>query len=367
MNVVFDHQIFALQPFGGISRYFCELANSLRNDFGQRVDIFAPFHQNEHLASFEELSANKIKVYNQLNLTKAGIWGIDTALAYSRFRFNNNIDIFHETYYSPVDCCPSAARRIITIHDMVHEKFPELFHGRDSLKKARKLSIDRADHIICVSVNTLNDLLSLTDIPENKASVIYHGYSFNKPNGGPLFTPKRPYILYVGQRGGYKNFKLLLRAFAHSEDLLKEFSLICFGGGAFDNEEQRLMSRLGLSKDSVVQLSGNDNLLVSLYCGACAFIYPSLYEGFGIPLLEAMALSCPVICANASCFPEIGGNAVELFDPTDEDCLVSAIKRVVFSETYKKSLIRQGHERMKFFSWNRCASETLQLYLNQIN
>jgi glycosyltransferase involved in cell wall biosynthesis len=201
-------------------------------------------------------------------------------------------------------------------------------------------------------------------VPENKTSVIYHGSSFYKKTKNKSFPIRKPYLLFIGQRDGYKNFDILLRAFAHSSKLRKDFLLICFGGGTFSSVERKRIATLGLSLQDVIHVRGDDADLAGFYGEAAAFVYPSLYEGFGIPLLEAMALSCPVVCSNASSFPEVVGNAADLFDPFDEESLRSTIERVVFSMEHRDFLIGRGLDRARLFSWDRCAEETLQVYAN---
>ncbi len=364
MRILYDHQIFCLQQYGGISRYFYELASHLTAFADHKVEIFAPFYINEYLMAPSAAVHKGIKIPRLSGAGRATAWGIDTALAYLLLGSRRRVDVFHETYYSGVDYCPRLAKRIITVHDMIYEKFPEQFPGKDRMRQIRKQAIIRADHVICVSDNTRRDLLNLLPIPENKTSVIHHGYSFGKKTNNKSFPIRKPYLLYIGQRGGYKNFDILLRAFAHSSKIRKDFSLICFGGGAFRSVEQKRIVALGLSLQDVIQVHGDDADLAGLYGKAAAFVYPSLYEGFGIPLLEAMALACPIVCSNASSFPEVVGNAAELFDPLDEENLRETIERVIFSIEHKASLIWRGLNRAKLFSWDRCAKETLQVYAN---
>lgn len=362
MNILFDHQIFCLQQYGGISRYIYELANHLAAYAEHKVEIFAPFYINEYLAATSVAVHKGKKIPRLFGVGRATAWGIDTTLAYALLGSRSRVDVFHETYYSGVDCCPRLAKRIITVHDMIYEKFPDQFLGKDRMRQIRRQAILRADHVICVSDNTRKDILNLLHIAENKISVIHHGHSFDKNTKNKSFLIRKPYLLYIGQRDGYKNFDLLLRAFAGSSKLKKEFSLFCFGGGVFRSVEQKRIAELGLSLQDVIQVSGDDANLAGFYKNAAAFVYPSLYEGFGIPLLEAMALACPVICANASSFPEVVGNAAELFDPLDEENLRKTIERVVFSIEHKASLISRGLNRVKIFSWEKCAKETLQVY-----
>ena len=128
------------------------------------------------------------------------------------------------------------------------------------------------------------------------------------------------------------------------------------------SSEVKLMRSLNISVDSVLYMSGSDDVLVGLYGSASAFVYPSLYEGFGIPLLEAMSLGCPIVCSNTSSLPEVVGDAAELFNPYDESVMREAIERVVSNPEYTTSLIEKGRRRAKLFSWEKCAKETLNVY-----
>ena len=146
-----------------------------------------------------------------------------------------------------------------------------------------------------------------------------------------------------------------------SQKIFKQFEIICFGGGRFTNIEWELFNQLGL-KERIKQFSGNDELLGQLYNSASVFVCPSLYEGFGLPLLEAMAHDCPVICSNTSSLPEVVGDAAELFDPFDIDSIGNALEKILFSTERREELINLGTHQLKHFSWKKCAEETLQIY-----
>lgn len=362
MRILFDHQIFCLQRYGGISRYYSEIARSLASMSDSKVEIFAPIYLNEYLSGHESVYLKGIKIPQLSKLSRFVAWGIDTALAYPLVGSRHDVDIFHETYYAGVDYCPQSARRIVTVHDMIYEKFRKEFPGRERIRRLKALAVSRADHVICVSENTRRDLINLLGVDSQKISVVYHGYSYNVCAPEKSLPVGKPYILYVGIRGGYKNFDKLLRAYSHALKLKGELSLICFGGGPFCKAEQCLMDVLGIPVTSVIQISGDDSLLARLYGSAIAFVYPSLYEGFGMPLLEAMSLGCPVICSNASSFPEVVGDAAVMFDPEEVDSIKESIEKVVFSNELKDYLVQQGKERVKQFSWSKCARETLQVY-----
>lgn len=359
MKILFDYQIFYAQKFGGISRYFVNLASKM-NDFGEDVRICAPIHKNCFLKesgknflhgiyfNFFPPKTTRIigKVNYYLSKRTVSIW---------------NPDIVHETYYS----FNSVAKKniILTVYDMIHEIYPDSFARNDAVSMCKKKAVGRASHIICISEQTKNDLINLFNVKECKISVIHLGldvsivpqYDFNTIN-------KRPYLLYVGLRSGYKNFDKFITAFASSSELVREFNIICFGGGPFNAHEKELFIKIGLSEHNILQHSGNDQALANLYRNASALVYPSLYEGFGLPPLEAMAYSCPVICSNTSSIPEVVGNAAELFDPHDVESVRWSLERVAFNDSFRNALVSLGKERVKVFSWNRCARETLGVY-----
>jgi glycosyltransferase involved in cell wall biosynthesis len=174
----------------------------------------------------------------------------------------------------------------------------------------------------------------------------------------------RPYLLYVGARGGYKNFKKLISVYSKSSKIHKNFDLVCFGGGKLHTDELQMITDAGIRPEQVIHFGGGDNILAALYKQAYAFIYPSLYEGFGIPPLEAMAIGCPVICSNNSSLPEVVGDAAETFDPLDEESIQAAIENVIFSSERRNELIKTGLTHHLKFSWSRCAQETKIIYEN---
>ena len=246
---------------------------------------------------------------------------------------------------------------------MIHEKFAHYFFNRDTTKKNKPHAVHRADHVICISENTRQDLVNLLGVPKEKTSVVYLGYALSCPTGSIKPTTQgKPFILYVGSRNGYKNFDLLLRAFSSSQLLRNEFAIICFGGGKALRRELDLAMALDLPADCVTYMGGDDSVLAALYASAKAFVYPSLYEGFGIPPLEAMSFGCPAVCADSSSIPEVVGDAAHLFDPKSESDLRVAMEQVIFSSEYAARLRAKGYERIKLFSWKKCADDTLNVY-----
>jgi glycosyltransferase involved in cell wall biosynthesis len=122
------------------------------------------------------------------------------------------------------------------------------------------------------------------------------------------------------------------------------------------------MNTRGISPHNIIQISGGDAVLAGLYSTAAALVYPSLYEGFGIPPLEAMSFGCPVVCSRTSSLPEVVGSAAELFDPADEEEMCTAIERIISSTERSQLLVDRGYERIKQFSWEKCAQDTLDVY-----
>lgn len=358
MRVAYDHQIFGWQRYGGISRYFFELARHIDVHEGVDFKIVSPLFINEYLLA-SGLPVAGIHV-PQIRRTGRLYREVNRWIAPIAMR-HFNPDLVHETYYSQGTVAPRRAKVVITVHDMIHELFPADFSKWDATKKEKASAVKRADHVICVSENTRRDLVRILDVNPSKTSVVHHGYELSQAPSG-IRRCNEPYILYVGSRGGYKNFDSLLQAYAASGPLHKNFRLVAFGGGALTAREKTRIEELSGGRWSVLHLTGGDDVLADLYTFATAFVYPSLYEGFGIPPLEAMSCDCPVICADRSSLPEVVGNAAKLFNPETVDSLVEALNQVLFDSSIRQPLIDAGRLRCAAFSWRKCANETLELY-----
>lgn len=365
MKIVFEHQIFTQQSYGGISRYFVRLAQGLLA-LGHQVDVVAPIHRNRYLKDLPVARVHGMQL--ERFPPKTGRLFMLANDQFSKLKMRNmGADLLHETYYSAKPVRASVEGRVITVYDMIHEKFASDFPARDTTSKQKRLSVDRADHVICISHSTKNDLCALFDIPEHKVSVVHLGFEkFNQRSDASYVLTAgkavRPFLLYVGSRGGYKNFDRMLRAVAARTALKNTFDVLAFGGGAFNATEQALITTLGFAPQAVRQVGGDDTVLGSLYAQASAFVYPSVYEGFGLPPLEAMAHDCPVVTSNSSSMPEVVGNAGAYFDPLDIESQAEAICSVVFDEQRCGVLIALGRKRLPLFSWGRCALETQSVY-----
>jgi glycosyltransferase involved in cell wall biosynthesis len=353
MRIVYDHTIFARQRHGGISRYFFELASRVAVEHD--VVISAPLFCNRYLKTRPELCRGLYLDWG---------WGTGTvadAIGGMIGPFGlNKPRIFHETFYSLVSPYGTPpGRRVTTVHDMIDERF---YPNREIVRK-KKASIERADLVLCVSNRTREDLLSIVRLPEDRVKVVRLGYELRETQDA---SGKRiasfPYLLHVGPRGEYKNFALLLRAFSATKALSRGLGLVCFGGPNVSSEEHEMIRAAGLVDERFRHLRGDDDMLARCYRDATALVMPSLYEGFGIPLLEAMSFGCPVCSSNGGALAEIAGEAALFFDPKDVEACSAALETIVFDASARKALIELGHDRVKHFGWQKCADETCAAY-----
>jgi glycosyltransferase involved in cell wall biosynthesis len=367
-NIIYDHQTFIAQEFGGISRYFCELAARVHRSEGFSARVVAPLHYNAYLPDCPVPQSalrmpvrfrGESRVYRMINEALSPVL---TATA--------SPSLIHQTYYSPPASRKSRTPIVLTVFDMIHELFPDNFPPTDPIVRCKFACVAAADHVLCISQSTANDLMHLFSVPAEKISVTYLAYSdiFSQTAVATEVPPHvRPYVLYVGHRDGYKNFETALRAYASSARLRQEFDLVTFGGPArFSATEQATMANLSLRPGSVVRLGGSDEDLARAYRHARAFIYPSRYEGFGIPPLEAMASGCVTVCSDSSSIPEVVGDAGLLFNPDDVDAARHSLEDACFDEALRAQLLARGSARVREFSWDRCAHETVTAYRQMI-
>jgi glycosyltransferase involved in cell wall biosynthesis len=360
VRILYDYQTFTLQARGGISRYFYELIRRVAESKAHDVYLFMGLHINEYGL---ERSRDLFRRFAGVKMPKLrhtlGLRLRANELLFRRFAHSVGSGVYHQTYF--YDPNPEwKGKRVVTVYDMIYELYPHEYDANDPTSKNKALAVQKADWVICISEHTRKDLIRLLHVPEEKTSVIYLGNSLTASvESSPLVNS--PYLLYVGKRGGYKNFKSVVRAFAQTPILHKQFKLVCFGGGSLTRAEYGFMSSLGVS-DKVELRDGDDLMLANLYTYASALVYPSLYEGFGIPPLEAMYYGCPVVVSNASSIPEVVGDAGLYFAPMSEDDIAEKIKAVVLDTSLRNSLIERGKERVRQFSWEKCASETLMVY-----
>jgi glycosyltransferase involved in cell wall biosynthesis len=276
-----------------------------------------------------------------------------------------NYDIYHQTHYNPYaySYLPKEKKKVVTMFDMNYYVIPNFYKDCSYLKvfEWQKISASKADKIIAISANTKNDLVNIWNIPPEKVEVIHLGVDdIPEKTLNQNRKIECPYILFVGRREEYKNFKNCLEAFKIAREKIYDLQLVCTGF-PFTREERNMIEDLNLS-NNVVQIFVDENTLLNLFNNAEIFVFPSLYEGFGLPLLEAMACHCPVICSNASCFPEIAGDAALYFDPYSIEDMAESIIKVLKDIALRKRMIAKGLERKNYFSWKKCAEKHVALY-----
>lgn len=356
--VIYDFQAFQMQRFGGISRYFCEIMRRLCMPY----DVAIRFTMNYYLTSWH-IGRHVIPLPRFVYKHYAAKCEHTNYRLSCRMLESKQNYIFHPTYYDPyfLDHIGQSPY-VITVHDMIYERYPDLLPDAEKIIAQKRETILRADRIIAISENTKRDVVEILDVDPEKIDVIYHSTSLC-PHTGPdrLHLPAR-YILYVGDRTAYKNFRRLAIAFTQIKEKYPDLHMICTGR-PFKPHELALLDELRLN-NRVTLLKASDRDLAELYARAECFVYPSLYEGFGIPILEAWACRCPVVLSRASCFPEIAGEAGCYFEPLSEDAIAEAILSVLSDEQKRHSLVDAGSERLKLFSWEEAAQATENVYRN---
>lgn len=353
MKILFDHQVFAAQQWGGVSRYFTRLALELarKND----VTIHAPLYVSDHLHPDRyKVLGRKIRPFKGVTLLGKAIGALTPA--------PGNFDIHHATWYGATTPCRTG-KLVHTVHDMIAEMYPE--DVRDAARQARLKadSIRQAELILCVSENTRLDLQRIHSVSGERMRVTPLASSMHQLLAEP-FDVGCAYILYVGNRGGYKNFQSLLDAFTSSSTLMASHALVCFGGPPFNKLEQTAVDSLPNSgPGSVIHVGGNDQILAGAYRAASLFVCPSRYEGFGLPILEAMSMGCPVVAFRVGSIPEVAGDAAHYADEMTVDALRETMELALNNSCMRNEKIKAGLARAKRFSWEETARLTLEAYM----
>lgn len=363
MRICYDYQSFVLQKFGGISRYFAKIGNEIAL-LGNQVKFIAPLHRNQYLKYLPSTMVEGKFISDYPKKSSKIFMLYNKYLSLAAYR-DYVPDIIHETYYANRHAQINNRPLVLTVFDMIHELYPNEFSYFDRTIKDKKNSLNRADKIICISNNTKKDLLNIYELPEEKISVIHLGFEFFLDSISITnndLNISKPFLLYVGNRDGYKNFSNLIDAFSCSPRLRADFNIVAFGGNSFSNKELVNFQKHGINLEQIKHVRGDDYLLSLYYQKASAFIYPSLYEGFGIPPLEAMSFGCPVISSDTSSMPEVIGDAAQYFNPSDIDSMIFAMESVLYSKSRIQELKDFGFHRVKKFSWSKCGLETEAIY-----
>jgi glycosyltransferase involved in cell wall biosynthesis len=363
MKVLYDHQIFSLQRYGGISRYFAELYREFTA--GGDIDpvLSVRYSDNEYLKDLPGVSARPLLG----NLGFRGKGTVQRLLNERRTMKNLNSDpelVFHPTFYFDYfQAARPGQKYVITVMDMMDELFPrENDPVQQNLIRAKASLCRNASAILTISESSKNDMVRLLGLPAERIKVTYlSGAETVNPAHRPAFDLPARYVLFVGNRSWYKNFAVFLEGMI---PLLKEqpnLHVFCAGGGAFTAAELERFSAAGVA-DRILQRNVGEEDLYALYRGARLFVFPSRYEGFGIPVLEAFACSCPLVVSKVSSLPEVAGEAALYMDPDSPDSITEAVRKILGDDGVRNSLVAAGQVQRQRFSWKKCAEETAEVY-----
>lgn len=360
MKIYLDNIVFTIQKAGGISIYWFELLKNLMNS-NEKFKII------EQKSNNKNIFRNNLDINSELLLREGGL--PIKVLRYLPLRVAiDEYSIFHSSYYRIAKLKNVA--NIVTVHDFIYERFsgnilPKYIHVLQ-----KKYAVKNADGIICVSENTKNDLLKFIPEAENAdIKVIYHGasseyYHLDKKhpiNSDFKWITEKRYIIFLGGRSGHKNFDIAVKVVSR----LLDTHLLIIGGGMLSSMEKDLLDK-DLEK-RYIKLNNIDNSQLNIFYNyALCLLYPSTYEGFGIPIIEAMSAGCPVVSTVYSSIPEVAGDAGLLVNSIDEEALIDKIKSLE-NESYRSNVIELGYRQARKFSWLKCYNETLEFYKKVFN
>lgn len=359
MNIFFDHQTFSQQKYGGVSRYICELIKGINNT-ENKAYLSLLYSNNVHLKEygFNTFSYPFDKRLRLLYKSNQLFNIVDMS-----FR---NFDLYHATYFDPF-FLPYIKNKpyVVTFHDMTYEKFSSKYSELavdTAIILHKKEIIKRASAIISVSESTKRDMVDILGVAADKITVIPLANSINASpeNIKADKYANEQFLLYVGNRQLYKNF---LPFVSSVKDMIKEYGIhiYCAGGGSFNTVEKAFFENSKI-KNFVKYIPIDNSNLASLYSSAIAFVFPSLYEGFGIPILEAMSNGCPCILSDSSSLPEVGGDAAVYMDAKSCESMSDTIRKVLEDNNLRALMARRGINQAKKFSWDRTVKSTIDLY-----
>lgn len=400
VKILFDYQIFAMQKHGGISRYFHEVIKSLKSENTADIRIAMSHSKNKYLTDddFSEYLTDynraRLKLVEMAEIAEKRkiVRGIEWRLGFRasnalydnqasavRYLEMGDYQVFHPTHYDPYFLRYLNKRPfVLTVYDMIEERWvkrcddlvtkdgckgerAEMADFRRTVAWKREL-IEKADSVIAISESTKRDIIDILGADENKIKVIYLATSIDPRTSGSISTtlPEK-YVLYIGMRTAHKNFGFMLQSLIPLLQDQPRLSLVCVGGGPFDAIERDQIEKNQL-KQRIVQLDASNEELPAIYTSAIAYICPSLYEGFGIPTLEAMQCGCPAILSDTTSLPEVGGSAAAYFDAKNCESLRTEVEKVVEDPELQKEMRERGLKQASRFSWQKTASETMDVY-----
>lgn len=370
MHIVVDGIIYEQQRYGGIPRIFSEILPRMCDlDAALDVTLLTSTLPPDRVAALPaHARIHHPSLFPPVRLIRSRrLWWITPrvrALAQQHYLKRDRRGLWHSTYYTQLE--PWDGPVVVTVADMIYERYTSLFTGamNDAIRKNKRRCVQRADRVICISDVTKQEVLQFYDIDPAKVAVVPLAYNrevFHARSGEIATIPfdDVPFLLYVGGRTHYKNFAGLAQAYS-AWPRRRDVPLVVVGS-PWLKHETRMLADLGI-ETSVHLLTGvNDNALAALYHRAAAFVYPSLYEGFGIPLLEAMACGCPVVASRIPSTVEVAGELPFYFDPQNRDSCLNALE-IALSEGRNPERMHAGLALVRNYSWDATARGTLAVY-----
>jgi glycosyltransferase involved in cell wall biosynthesis len=346
-----------MQRAGGINRYVSEIISGLPADFQPIVTGVEDFGKNA--PSHPNLVQPRFNFFrpNRISTRLHSLWWKPRVLC--------GIDLFHPTYYHlsrGYSLRDFKCQMVLTVYDFIYFIYPQLTQGSGVVIRDQTEAIRRADFIICISKKTENDLLERFPEKQGKTSVIYLGSSFEiQPPLGEKRVFETPSFLFVGGRGGYKNFSFLLRAFAKAGESNSRIRLKVAGAPLTEDERWQI-HLLGIDDRVEVVVYPDEDQLKKLYRSSVALVYPSLHEGFGFPPLEAMACRTLAITSNTTSLPEVVGNGGIMLNPKCESDWVECLLKAANGDSDRDAMIERGLDRVRMFSWKNTVDRHLEIY-----
>lgn len=347
INVLYDNQIFRHQNYGGINRYFCNLIYEflVNPQFGIRPIINCNVQEIPYLNTLLVRNGSKPEAFNNYLHAEAGV----------------SIDLIHHTFYDlKLSLFSDKLPSVSTIHDFIPEISQQI--GKIKLShRLKKIYIKKSKGLICVS-NESKNFLNKNYVTNNQVKVIYHGLNeYFKITEDFNFSLPSKYILFVGNRGGYKNFRFFLNAAAKSS-IFNDHYLCLFGGGPLTKGEKKLIQSLKLSK-KIIHLGYNEADLPIIYSQAKLLVYPSIFEGFGLPAIESLACGTPVLVPRTAIFLEIIDDLAIYFESNDDCSFISALERNIDYKDKNKLACKEASIQVRNkYSWKKSALQTANFY-----
>lgn len=384
MKLLYDYQVFNMQSHGGISRCFSELEMRLPNDICSKIGVLETNNSylrergwdgvgtfyNKFIIKGEFPCKGRLFDWYQKYIMRLDYWHNLNQDYTIKLLKDGEFDIFHPTFFNDY-FLPYLKDKpfVLTIHDMIPELYPQYFKADDIQIRMKRELAPLASAIIAVSEHTKQDVIRILNVPADKIHVIYHG-AMEDVDTSMIASSSPfdfPYILYVGDRTGYKNFIPFVYGCVEVLRNNPDLKVVCTGK-KFKEAEISLFEELGIA-DRFIHYFVPDNIAFqTLYHYAKLFVYPSDYEGFGIPILEAYQADCPVLLNNASCFPEVAGDAAIYFNGFGPSSDFPAKLQYVLNLTLEErnALIERQRERLKLYSWKKSAEQLAEVYKSVI-